>query len=160
VLVAAFDWRVLLIDGALFSVNSLRLHEGGWFPLVMGGIVMLVRRTWSRGWEIVAAKLENLSVPMDGYLDALLRHPPEPIPGTAVFFRPRRDSAPAALRRKLWHNKVLHERIVFLTIVHMSVPRVAEAEWVPVFPRGNNCCELTIRYGFRESRDIPRALEL
>jgi KUP system potassium uptake protein len=86
----------LLIDGALFSGYSLRLHEGGWFPLVMGGIVMLVRRTWSRGREIVAAKLENHGVPMDRYLDALLRHPPVRIPGTAVFFRPRRDSAPAA----------------------------------------------------------------
>jgi KUP system potassium uptake protein len=150
----------VMIDATLFSANTLKFMEGGWFPLLIGGLIMLLMMTWERGREIVSENMACHVIPMEGFIASLFQHPPPRVEGTAVFFRPAGEGVPHALLHNLMHNKVLHQRIVFLTAQHSPVPTIADTDRVEMTPLGHDCYDLTVKYGFKEDRDIPHALDL
>lgn len=150
----------LIIDTTLFSANTLKFLQGGWFPLLLGGLILLVMLTWETGRQIVVERMEGHLIPVEEFLQTLFLNPPPRVEGTAVFFRPIGEGVPHAMMHNLMHNKVLHERVVFLTVQHRDVPTIQDASRVKVESLGHEFYEVTVHYGFKEERDIPHALDL
>ncbi|HCN89942.1 MAG TPA: potassium transporter Kup [Oxalobacteraceae bacterium] len=150
----------LIIDFAFFSANVLKILHGGWFPLLLGAFLFTVMLTWKRGREIVFQNLQKHAIPLEDFLPSLFIAPPVRVPGTAVFLRGESDGVPHAMLHNLSHNKVLHERVVFLTIHIEEVPYVSAAERVRIQDLGHHCYQLNVRYGFKDEPDIPKVLEL
>ena len=150
----------IIVDLAFFSASLLKIFDGGWFPLVMGGAVFTLMVTWRRGREILLARLKESSVPLQAFLDSLMRNPPTRVPGTAVFLTSTHGAVPHALLHNLAHNKVLHERVVFLTVVIKDVPWVPAKERIHIKDLGNNCFQLIVDFGFKNRPDVMQALEL
>ncbi len=149
-----------IIDAAFFSSAMFKVPDGGWFPLLVGAVVFTLMATWRQGRRIMFERMRKSSVPLDRFLEALFSDPPPRVPGTAVFLTATPESTPSALLHNLNHNKVLHERVVFLTAV------VAEEPWVPFHKRvavsklGHRCWRMTVRFGFMNDPDISHALEI
>jgi KUP system potassium uptake protein len=116
--------------------------------------------TWETGRETVYSSMQGHAIPLEDFLTSLFLSPPPRVAGTAVFFRPVGEGVPHAMLHNLMHNKVLHERIVFLTVIHGDVPTYPDAERVEVRPLGDECYEVFVKYGFKDERDIPHALAL
>jgi KUP system potassium uptake protein len=149
-----------LIDVTFFSAALLKIFEGGWFPLVLGISVFTVMTTWRRGREVMFARLNEASVPLRPFLKSLFADPPSRVPGTAVFLTATPDATPHALLHNLNHNKVLHERVVFLTVEIRDVPWVSFEERVTCERLGQGCWRVRVRYGFMNRPDVMRALEV
>ncbi|MBI1891542.1 MAG: potassium transporter Kup [Burkholderiales bacterium] len=150
----------LVFDITFFSANALKLMHGGWFPLVMGAAMMTVLLTWRGGRELVFENLKKHMIPLKDFLDSLFVSPPHRVPGTAVFFRADGDGVPHAMLHNLLHNKVLHERTIFLTVHNTEIPYVPEKERVKVEDLGQQCYQVDVYYGFKDERDIPLALQM
>src|SRR6185503_15055693 len=148
------------IDIAFFSATLLKIADGGWFPLAIGACVFLTMTTWRRGREILFQRLEEGAVPLKGFLASLFKDPPHRVPGTAIFLTATPDAVPHALLHNLNHNKVLHERVVFLTVEVRDVPWIAFTERVSSESMGHGCWRVLVRYGFMNRPDVTRALEL
>lgn len=148
----------LVIDVLLFSSTTLKLLHGGWFPLLLGTILLTLMLTWKRGRELVFENLEKHAIPLDAFMESLFVAPPARVPGTALFLRGESDGVPHALLHNLSHNKVLHERVVFLTVHMREVPWVPAEEQVEVAELGHNCFQLDVQYGFKDEPDIPGIL--
>jgi len=149
-----------LIDATLLGSALLKVFDGGWFPLALGAAVFVVMTTWRRGRQILFERLRQSSVPPGGFLESLFRQPPARVPGTAVFLTATPDSTPHALLHNLNHNKVLHERVVFLTVDVSDEPWVPFEARVAAVPLGNGCWRMTVRYGFMNQPDIAEALDI
>lgn len=149
----------MLLDIALFSASTLKLLHGGWFPLLLGAILLTVMLTWKRGRELVFENLEKHAIPLDAFLDSLFVAPPTRVPGTAIFLRGESDGVPHALLHNLSHNKVLHERVVFLTVMIREEPWVMPAEQAEIIDLGHNCYQLNIHYGFKDEPNIPGVMQ-
>jgi KUP system potassium uptake protein len=149
----------ILIDSSFFSASLVKVLEGGWFPIVVGATVFIIMATWRRGRDLLLARLKESSVPLDMFLESLMRHPPTRVSGTAVFLTSTPNAVPHALLHNLTHNKVLHERVVFLTVIIREVPWVPPAERVTIGDLGNNCFQLTVHFGFKDRPDVMAALE-
>ena len=150
----------LIIDVAFFASAMMKVPDGGWFPLVLGAAVLTVMMTWRRGREILFARLKEQSIPLDPFLKSLFREPPHRVPGTAVFLTATPDDTPHALLHNLNHNKVLHERVVFLTVEIRDVPWVSFEDRAKVERLGHGCWRVRVRYGFMNRPDVTRELEL
>ena len=150
----------IVVDASFFSASLVKIADGGWFPLVVGTMVFTVMVTWRHGRELLLSRLRQSSVPLPAFLDSLMRNPPVRVPGTAVFLTSTPGTVPHALLHNLAHNKVLHERVVFLTVIIKDVPWVPQKERVHIEDLGNNCFQLTVHFGFKDSPDIMQALEL
>jgi KUP system potassium uptake protein len=150
----------IVIDLAFFSANTLKILHGGWFPLVLGAFAMLVMLTWQQGRGLVYENLRQHMVPLEDFLESLFMGEPTRVAGTAIFFRAEGDGVPHAMLHNLMHNKILHERTVFLTICSADIPRVPFTERVKVENLGYDCYQVDIHYGFMDERDIPAALSL
>jgi KUP system potassium uptake protein len=150
----------LVIDLAFFSAAMMKLLHGGWFPLALAIAVFTMMMTWRRGREILFERLNQQSIPLDPFLKSLFSEPPQRVPGTAVFLTATPDATPHALLHNLNHNKVLHERVVFLTVEVRDTPWVSFEDRVKVERLGNGCWRVRVRYGFMNRPDITRALEL
>ncbi len=148
----------LVIDVMLFASTSLKLFHGGWFPLLLGTILLTLMLTWKRGRELVFENLEKHAIPLEAFMESLFVAPPGRVPGTALFLRGESDGVPHALLHNLSHNKVLHERVVFLTVHIREEPWVPAAEQVEVVELGHNCFQLNVQYGFKDEPDIPGIL--
>ena len=149
-----------VIDLSFFAATLLKIADGGWFPLVIGAGVYVVMATWRRGREVLFTQLREQSVPLGPFLESLFRDPPPRVPGTAVFLTATPDATPHALLHNLNHNKVLHERVVFLTVEVRDVPWVAFEERVVCERLGNGCWRVRVRYGFMNRPDVTTALDL
>src|SRR5688572_16742257 len=150
----------LVIDVAFFSATLLKIADGGWFPLVIGAALFTVMTTWRRGREHLFARVRNSSVPLEGFLESLFVEPPQRVPGTAVFLTATPDATPHALLHNLNHNKVLHERVVFLTVEMRDEPWVPEKERVVCQKLAHGCWRVRMSYGFMDRPDVTRALKL
>ncbi|MDO9420178.1 MAG: potassium transporter Kup [Herminiimonas sp.] len=150
----------LIIDVAYFSANMLKIFHGGWFPLLLGAFLFTMMLTWKRGRELVFENLQKHAIPLDDFLASLFISPPVRVPGTAIFLRGESDGVPHAMLHNLSHNKVLHERVVFLTVLMQEVPYVPEEDQVRVEVLGNECYQMNVTYGFKNVPDIPAALYL
>ena len=147
-----------IVDAAFFSSSLLKIHEGGWFPLCIGAVVLIVMLTWRRGRQIMHEKTLAGAIDLHGCLQSLALSPPVRVPGTAVFLVPNRDIVPRSFLHNLAHNKVLHERVVFLTIVFDEVPQVPVNERHSISALGNGVWQMSLRFGFIDKTDIPAAL--
>jgi KUP system potassium uptake protein len=150
----------LLIDLTFLGANLLKVFEGGWMPLLLGAIVMVVMYTWRRGSRLLFEKTRKTEVPLDPLVASLERKPPHTVPGTAVFFTSDPSCAPTAMMHSLKHYKVLHEKNVILTIEHAGVPRVDPAERVQIEPIGETFSRVRLKFGFMESPNVPKALAI
>ncbi|MCS0582919.1 potassium transporter Kup [Massilia pinisoli] len=150
----------MIMDIMLFSASTLKLLHGGWFPLLLGAVLLTTMLTWKRGRELVFENLEKHAIPLDDFLQSLFVAPPGRVAGTAIFLRGESDGVPHALLHNLLHNKVLHDRVVFLTVHIREEPYVPESEQVDVVPLGHNCFQLNVIYGFKDEADIPHVLRL
>ena len=149
-----------VIDVAFFSSALLKIHEGGWFPLLLGIIMFTLMTTWRRGREVMFARLNEVSVPLAPFLKSLFKDPPHRVTGTAIFLTATPDATPHALLHNLNHNKVLHERVVFLTVEIRDVPWVNFEERVTCERMGHGCWRVRVRFGFMNRPDVMRALEV
>jgi KUP system potassium uptake protein len=150
----------LLIDIALFSSTSLKLVHGGWFPLAISALMVVIMLTWRDGRELVFGNLKKHAIPLQDFLQSLFISPPIRVEGTGLFFRAEGDGVPHAMLHNLLHNKTLHERIVFLTVFNGDIPSVPPSQRVKVLALGHECYQVNVYYGFKDERDIPQALEL
>jgi KUP system potassium uptake protein len=150
----------IVIDVMLFSASTLKLLHGGWFPLLLGAILFTIMLTWKHGRELVFQNLQKHAIPLEEFLSSLFVVPPTRVYGTAIFLRGETDGVPHALLHNLSHNKVLHDRVVFLTVHIAEEPWVAEAEQVTVADLGHQCFQVNVHYGFKDEPDIPKVLAL
>jgi KUP system potassium uptake protein len=169
--VIRFGWRYALwpsvmatgfffvIDVALFSSTSLKIVSGGWFTLTISALMVTVMLTWKTGRDLVFQNIQRHIIPVQDFLQSLFISPPHRVDGTAIFFRAEGDGVPHAMLHNLLHNKVLHERVILLTVVANDIPRVPDAERIKIEPLGHECYQVNVYYGFNDERDIPRALE-
>ncbi len=148
----------LIMDIMLFSASTLKLLHGGWFPLTLGAVLFTVMVTWKRGRELVFENLQKHAIPLEDFLSSLFVAPPDRVYGTAIFLRGESDGVPHALLHNLSHNKVLHERVVFLTVHIREVPYIPVAEQAKVIDLGHNCFQVNVEYGFKDEPDIPKVL--
>jgi KUP system potassium uptake protein len=150
----------LLVDLTFLGANLLKVFEGGWMPLALGAVVMVVMYTWRRGSRLLFEKTRKSEVPLDPLVATLERTPPQRVPGTAVFFTSDPSCAPTAMMHSLKHYKVLHEKNVILTIENAGVPRVDPADRVQIEPLGDTFLRVRLRFGFMESPNVPKALAI
>jgi KUP system potassium uptake protein len=148
------------IDAVFLTSNLLKIPDGAWMPLVLGGGLVLVMWTWVRGTQILTDKTRKDSLPLSDLIEMLRARPPHRAPGTAIFLTSDPDVAPVALMHNLKHNKVLHEKNVILTVHTSDRPRVSDAQRVTMEPINEDFKRLTITYGFMETPNVPRALGL
>jgi KUP system potassium uptake protein len=148
----------LWLDVLFLGANALKIRNGGWVPLVIAAAVFLLMTTWKRGREILAKRMLEKTVPLKMLLADLAAEPPIRVPGTAVFMYGSADGTPPALVHNLAHNKVLHEKIVFLNVVTLDVPHVPPSERVTMKRLGKGFHGVVARYGFTDDPDIEDVL--
>jgi len=157
---AALIAPFLFIDLTFLGANLLKVVEGGWVPLALGGLVMVVMYTWRRGSRLLFEKTRRQEISLDDLVRMLEKKPPIRVPGTAVFLTSTPESAPTALMHSLKHYKVLHEHNVILTIETAGLPRAEPAERVRIEPVGKTFSRVVLRFGFMETPNVPRALAI
>jgi KUP system potassium uptake protein len=157
---AALMLPFLLVDLAFLAANLLKVVEGGWVPLALGALVMIVMYTWLRGTRLLSDKTRRQETPLSDLVAMLERKPPLCVPGTAVFLTSDPMSAPTALLHSLKHYKVLHANNVILTVETTDTPRVPAAERVHIEPVGRTFSRMRLRFGFMETPNVPRALAI
>jgi KUP system potassium uptake protein len=150
----------LTIDLSFFSANAIKLFQGGWFPIVVAIALFTLLVTWKRGRQLLMKRLSPGAIPIEPFMQSVAAHPPTRVPGTAVFLTAASEGVPHALLHNLNHNKVLHERIVLLTVSVSDIPHVADEDQIEVQPLGTDFYRMVVHYGFKDDPDVPRALEL
>jgi KUP system potassium uptake protein len=157
---AALIAPFLFLDLTFLAANLLKVLEGGWVPLALGSVVMLLMYTWRRGSRLLFEKSRKLEFPLADLVAMLEKRPPQRVSGTAVFLTSDPLSAPTALMHSLKHYKVLHEKNVILTIQTAPTPRINPAERVRLEQISATFSKVTLRFGFMESPNVPRALAI
>ncbi len=149
----------LLVDVSFFSANIVKIEEGGWFPLAAAAFVFALMSTWKRGRAALAEQLKTAGLPLEMFLDEIARKKPQRIPGTAVFMTGNPGSAPPVLLHHLKHNKILHERVVLVSLLTEEVPFVRGRERATVRDLGSGFFQVVARYGFMQTPDVPSLLD-
>ncbi|WP_441229333.1 potassium transporter Kup [Tardiphaga sp. 215_C5_N2_1] len=157
---AALIVPFLVIDVTFLTANLLKVFDGGWVPLVMGGVIILMMYTWRRGSRLLFEKSRKLEFPLADLVAMLEKRPPQRVAGTAVFLTSDPQSAPTALMHSLKHYKVLHEKNVILTIETAPTPRIDPSERVRMEEISATFSKITLRFGFMESPNVPKSLAI
>jgi len=157
---AALIAPFLFIDFTFLTANLLKLFEGGWMPLALGAVVMVVMYTWRRGSRLLVLKTRRQEIPLATLVANLEKKRPHQVPGTAVFLTSDPEFAPTALLHSLKHYKVLHEKNVILTIETGDTPHIDPAERVRLEPVGETFLRVVLRFGFMETPNVPKALAI
>ena len=150
---------LLALDLAFFLSNVLKIPEGGYVPLVLGVVLFIMMLTWHRGRELLFARIRQDGLPLKSFIARLPQSRTVRVPGTAVFMTSQAEFLPGALLHNLKHNKVLHERVLFVTVTNEDVPQVGADRRRAVEELAPNIYRVALRYGFQESPNIPRELE-
>ncbi|MCC6249307.1 MAG: potassium transporter Kup [Rubrivivax sp.] len=150
----------LVVDLTFFSANIVKVLDGGWFPLVIGSAVFTLMMTWKQGRALMAAKLRSESIELPLFIESIFLSPPQRVAGTAVFLTAERGATPFALLHNLKHNKVLHERNLFVTVMHHDVPWIGFERRIEIESLGRDCWQVTLHFGFKNEPDVPDALKL
>jgi KUP system potassium uptake protein len=150
----------LLIDLTFLIANLLKVLDGGWVPLMLGASLMVVMYTWRRGSRLLFEKTRKLEMPLVDLVGMLDKRPPARVPGTAVFLTSDPQSAPTALLHSLKHYKVLHEKNVILTIENVPAPHADPDDRVQMEEISETFSRVTLRFGFMESPNVPKALKI
>lgn len=149
-----------VVDLAFFTSNLLKLFAGGWFPLLIGGVVFMLMMTWKQGRALMAQAQHADAIELDSFLEAVFMAPPVRVDGTAVFLTAETGTVPNALLHNLKHNKVLHAQNLFVTVRSHEVPWIGLDKRLEVKALGHDCWEVVIHYGFKNDPDVPKALAL
>ncbi|WP_435659324.1 potassium transporter Kup [Methylobacillus flagellatus] len=155
-LVAVF----LVIDLALFGANVLKIPDGGWVPILIGAVILTLMATWKQGRDLLLSRLRSESMALEPFIEAMGKYPPTRVPGNAIFMTPDASGVPHAMLHNLKHNKVLHERVILLTVKTGDIPYIAEDNRIEVEALEHGFWRITMHYGFKDDLDIPRDLEL
>ena len=147
-----------VIDVGFVIANGAKLLQGAWFPVVLGTLLFLMMRTWRRGRELLRDEIRKDGIRIDSFLPGLMLAPPVRVPGTAVFLTADPTVVPHALMHNLKHNKVLHERNVFLHVETLPVPYAMASQRLKIEPVGDEFYRIHVRFGFMETPDVPLAL--
>ena len=142
------------IDLAYFGANLLKVPDGGWFPLLVGAVVFTLLTTWARGRKLMIDRMNEASLPMEIFIKSAAPSAAR-VPGTAVFMTSSASGVPHALLHNIKHNKVLHERVILLTVRIENIPYVGEEQRTEVSDYGEGFFRVIIRYGFMEEVDVP-----
>lgn len=148
----------LPLDLSFFAANMIKITHGGWFPLLVAVAVFTLMSTWKRGREILGERIRAGILPLDRLLLDIAAHPRVRVPGLAVFMTGNPDGTPPALLHNLKHNKILHEKVVLLTILTEEVPHVAPEDRIELESLGQGFFRLVGRYGFMEKPNVLRLL--
>jgi len=148
----------LTIDLSFFGANTLKIPDGGWFPLVLGVALFIILTTWRRGRELVIREIKQSGLALEPFIASISEHPPTRVAGTAVFLTSNAEAVPHALLHNLKHNKVLHERNVILTGETLEEPFAEPGERTLIEDLGHGFYRVTLRFGFAEDPDVPRRL--
>ena len=146
------------VDLAFFASNLLKLFQGGWFPLMIGGGVFVLMMTWKEGRRLLNDKLRADAIDLKDFLESVFLSPPTRVDGTAVFLTAEPGAVPNALLHNLKHNKVLHRQNLFVTVRNHEVPWIGRDKRLQVEPLGHDCWQVVVQYGFKDDPDIPSAL--
>ncbi len=148
----------LVVDLAFWASNLLKLADGGWFPLVIAGGILIIMLTWRDGRVLLSSVNRSTSMSLAPFLDSLFFSPPGRVEGTAVFMSTQFDMVPNAFLHNLKHNKVLHDTNIFVTVQSHEVPHIELSERLSVQSLGHNSWQVVIHYGFKDDTDVPLAL--
>jgi len=147
-----------IVDGLFFAANLTKIPDGGWFPLLVGAIAFILLTSWAKGRALILSRMRESAMPVQVFVKSAAGAATR-VPGTAVFMTTSPEGVPHALLHNLKHNKVLHERIVLLTITILDQPYVAEEERIHVEELGAGFYRIILRWGFMQDTDVPAALE-
>ncbi len=147
-----------VIELAFLIANGVKFFDGAWFPVVLGLLVFTLLRTWRRGRELLHAEIRKEGLQLDSFLPGLMLAPPARVPGTAIFMIAQKGVVPHALLHNLKHNKVLHERNVFLTVETLNTPYAPKEKRLKIDSIGDDFYRVLVRFGFMETPDVPLAL--
>lgn len=157
--VTALCGAFLVVDLAYFGANIFKIPHGGWFPLVIGAIVLTLLTTWRTGRQILGDRIRRAQLPLPDFLASIHRDgEPTRVPGTAVFLFSEPAMTPPALLTNHRHNGVLHEQVVVLAIATDDVPRVLPAQRADITDHGHGVASLVLHYGFMEDPDVCQGL--
>ena len=148
-----------LVDLAFWASNLLKLLEGGWFPLAIGGAVFTLMVTWKEGRRLLNEKMRADALDLNSFMEAVFVSPPIRVEGTAVFLTAERGIVPNALLHNLKHNKVLHEHNLFVTVRNHEVPWVGLDKRIEIESLGHECWQVVVNYGFKNDPNLPKALQ-
>lgn len=148
----------LVVELTFLFANVLKIPDGGWFPLLVGSLIFLLMSTWKRGGQLVAERMSGEAIELESFIDALLVSMPARVAGTSVFMTSNSNRVPNAMLHNLMHNKVLHERVLIVSVEVFDVPYVPEIDRVEICRLKGDFYRLTVQYGFKDEPDIPLAL--
>jgi KUP system potassium uptake protein len=148
-----------IVDAAFWSSNLLKLFDGGWFPLLIGGVMFAFMTTWHEGRRLLNQALRADALELKGFLESVFVSPPARVDGTAVFLSAEPGSVPNALLHNLKHNKVLHARNLFVTVRSHERPWIGLDKRLEIEALGHDCWQVVLHYGFKNDPDLPRALQ-
>jgi len=148
----------LIVDGAYFAANLMKVPDGGWFPLLIGAIAFTLLTTWARGRKLMRDRMTEVALPIEIFAKSA-NNSATRVSGTAIFMASSTGGVPSALLHNIKHNKVLHERVVILTVLIAEIPYVDPECRFEVHDLGDGFFRAVIHYGFMEETDIPEALK-
>ena len=149
-----------IVDTAFLGANLIKIAEGGWLPLVIAFTIFTLMTTWRRGAQILTEDVRKNAMPLGAFIRNIPQLAPTRVPGTAIFLTSDPHSAPRPLLYNIMYNKVLHERVVILSVALEDIPHVMESERVTVTSLPDNFYVLNMKYGFKDPINIPQALQL
>lgn len=150
----------LFVDIAFFTANVIKIAEGGWFPLLLGGFCFLLLITWYQGRKLLRERSISQGIPLEGFVSSLIAHEPLRVDGTAVFLTAHVDYVPVAMLHNLKHNQVLHRCVIFLKISIWDVPYVKDEERITLKEMGGGMYLARAVFGFKETPDMIKIMEL
>ena len=150
----------LAVELVFLAANILKIPDGGWFPLVAGMVVFVLMTTWKRGRQLLSDRLKGERLELSMFIDSLASSMPTRVSGTSVFLNADPKGVPHALLHNLMHNKVLHERVVLVSVQFYDVPFVPDIDRVEVRQLKENFWSVIVQYGFKDEPDIPAAMAL
>jgi len=154
---------LLLVECVFLIANLMKIHDGGWVPVALAMVIMLVMWTWTRGTKYLKEKSAQSDIPLADFVAALERksaHTPSIVPGTAVFLTSVPDRTPAVLLHNIKHNHVLHERNVILSVRTLDKPYVPEEDRIAMQTLSDRFLRIDLTFGFMEDPNVTRALSL
>ncbi|MER2540815.1 MAG: KUP/HAK/KT family potassium transporter, partial [Azonexus sp.] len=150
----------IVIDLGFFLANSVKIPDGGWFPLAFGLAIFILLTTWKRGRELLHNRLAADALQLKPFIEDVTQHGVSRVPGTAIFMTPDPESVPHALLHSLKHYKALHEQVIILSVNVFDVPFVPDIDRVEVRHLAGNFSQVIVQYGFKDEPDIPAALKI
>ena len=159
-LVVAVNGFFLIIELVFVAANMAKLIEGGWFPLLLAGVIAFLMLTWRSGWQLLEQERSKLRQREDEFIEWVVATPPIRLPGAAAIFTAATTGIPLCLTHHLRHNRVMHERVLFIASVIVDEPRVEAAERVKLVPVGAGITRVIFHFGFMETPDVMEGLRL